>query len=294
TEDNGQSIVASLYAVKALMDLDIRPKRTVILAFVSDEETGSRYGLGWLIKEHPELFGKGDLVLVPDAGSSDGTFVEVAEKSILWLKVKCVGRQAHASTPHLGLNPYRVLVNYVSEFDKLLHSKYSLKDGLFNPPESTFEPTSGRTSSNTPNIIPGECEVIFDCRILPQYRLDDVLSDAEGLARRVEGRYTRVVDGETLPVIRLEVVERLDSPPPTPPDSLIVRLLERAIKELRGREVRVGGIGGGTFAAYFRRLGIPAVVWSTVDETAHQPNEYSKIENLVEDAKVMAALALLE
>ncbi|MCD6372386.1 MAG: M20/M25/M40 family metallo-hydrolase, partial [Thermococcus sp.] len=52
-------------------------------------------------------------------------------------------------------------------------------------------------------------------------------------------------------------------------------------------------IGGGTFAAYFRKLGIPAVVWATLDEMAHQPNEYAKIDNMVEDAKVMAALALL-
>jgi len=45
SEDNGQAIVSSLYAVKALMDLGIRPKRTVVLAFVSDEETGSKYGI---------------------------------------------------------------------------------------------------------------------------------------------------------------------------------------------------------------------------------------------------------
>jgi succinyl-diaminopimelate desuccinylase len=32
-------------------------------------------------------------------------------------------------------------------------------------------------------------------------------------------------------------------------------------------------------------------VWSTVDEIAHQPNEYAKIENLVNDAKIFAYLA---
>ncbi|WP_231434238.1 peptidase dimerization domain-containing protein [Candidatus Nanopusillus massiliensis] len=29
---------------------------------------------------------------------------EVAEKSILWIKVKVIGKQAHASTPDLGIN----------------------------------------------------------------------------------------------------------------------------------------------------------------------------------------------
>jgi succinyl-diaminopimelate desuccinylase len=68
-------------------------------------------------------------------------------------------------------------------------------------------------------------------------------------------------------------------------------MLREAIKETRGRDVKVGGIGGGTCAAYFRKAGIPAVVWSTIDEMAHQPNEYAKIDNMVNDAKVFAYLA---
>ncbi len=55
---------------------------------------------------------------------------------------------------------------------------------------------------------------------------------------------------------------------------------------------KVGGIGGGTCAAFFRREGMPAVVWSTIDETAHQPNEYANVANLVNDAKVFASLAI--
>lgn len=294
SEDNGQSMVASLYAVRALMSLGVRPKRTVVLAFVSDEETGSRHGLGWLVSNHPDLFRKDDLVLVPDAGNSEGTFIEVAEKSILWFRVKVRGKQVHASMPHLGFNPNGILSEYVSVLSRTLRERYSLRDDLYEPPVSTFEPTMWRSVSDAPNIIPGECEAVFDCRVLPNYSLDDVLRDARDLARELEDRYGRIVGGEKLPVVRVEVVERLDAPPPTPPDSLIVRLLARAVRELRGREPRIGGIGGGTFAAYFRKLGIPAVVWSTIDETAHQPNEYSKIDNMVEDSKIMAALTILE
>ncbi len=69
-------------------------------------------------------------------------------------------------------------------------------------------------------------------------------------------------------------------------------MLKKAIKELRGKDAKAGGIGGGTFAAYFRKLGIPAVVWATLDMTAHQPDEYAIIDNIVNDAKVMAYLAL--
>ncbi|WP_370456717.1 M20 family metallo-hydrolase [Thermococcus sp. 2319x1] len=293
SEDNGQSLVASLYAVRALMNLGIRPKRTIILAFVSDEETGSKYGLEWLMKEHPELFRKDDLVLVPDGGNEEGTFIEIAEKSILWMKIKVKGKQVHASMPELGLNAHRVAIDYAKALDDLLHEKYSARDELFDPPESTFEPTMGGNPSDAPNIAPGEHEVVFDCRVLPQYNLDDILNDAQELAEKIGEKYKKEVNGEVLPKIEIEVMQRLDAPAPTPRDSEIVKLLQKAIKEFRGKEPKIGGIGGGTFAAYFRKLGIPAVVWATLDETAHQPNEYAKIDNMVEDAKIMAALALL-
>jgi len=293
SEDNGQSLIASLYAVRALMNLGIRPKRTIILAFVSDEETGSKHGLEWLMKEHPEVFRKDDLVLVPDGGNEEGTFIEIAEKSILWMKIKVKGKQVHASMPGLGLNAHRVAIDYAKALDDLLHEKYNARDELFDPPESTFEPTMGDNPSDAPNIAPGEHEVVFDCRVLPQYNLDNILNDAQELAEEIKEKYRKEVNGKVLPEVRVEVLQRLDAPAPTPKDSEIVKLLQKAIKEFRGKDVKIGGIGGGTFAAYFRKLGIPAVVWATLDETAHQPNEYTKIDNMVEDAKIMGALALL-
>ncbi|RKX45053.1 MAG: diaminopimelate aminotransferase, partial [Thermotogae bacterium] len=206
SEDNGQSLVASLYAVRALMNLGIRPKRTIILAFVSDEETGSKYGLEWLIKEHPEIFRKDDLVLVPDGGNEDGTFIEIAEKSILWMKIKVKGKQVHASMPGLGLNAHRVAIDYAKALDDLLHEKYNARDELFDPPESTFEPTMGGNPSDAPNIAPGEHEVVFDCRVLPQYKLDDVLSDAQELAEEIKEKYRKEVNGKVLPEIEIEVL----------------------------------------------------------------------------------------
>jgi len=292
SEDNGQSLVSSLYAVKAMMNLGIRPKRTVVLAFVSDEETGSRYGIDWLMKNHPELFREDDLVLVPDGGNEDGTFIEVAEKGILWFRLRVKGQQVHASMPDRGLNAHRVALDLAYNLDRLLHEKYGERDELFDPPESTFEPTMGGNPADSPNIIPGEHTVTFDCRVLPGYGLDDVLKDVEKVAEAVKARHRRELDGKVLPEIEVEVLQREDAAPPTDPKSEIVRLLKEAIKELRGKDAKVGGIGGGTFAAFFRRRGIPAVVWATLDETAHQPNEYAKIDNMVEDAKVMAYLAL--
>lgn len=288
SEDNGQSIVSSLYAVKALMNLGLRPKKTVVLAFVSDEETGSEKGLKWLMGNHSELFRKDDLVIVPDGGNVDGSFIEVAEKSILWLRIKVVGKQVHASMPQKGMNAHRIALNLAYKLDKAFHEKYNAKDELFEPAISTFEPTMASNPADSPNIVPGEHTFIFDCRVLPNYKIDDILADAHNIAEELKKEF----QDENLPEIHFEVLQRLDAPIPTDPNSKIVQSLKEALINLRGTNPKIGGIGGGTFAAHFRKLGIPAVVWATLDEMAHQPNEYAKISNIVEDAKTIAYLAI--
>jgi succinyl-diaminopimelate desuccinylase len=74
-------------------------------------------------------------------------------------------------------------------------------------------------------------------------------------------------------------------------DSPITVRLKAALKQLRGLDAKAIGIGGGTVGAYFRRKGIHTAVWSTLDDMAHQPNEYCKIENMVNDAKVFVHVA---
>ncbi|MGC8939830.1 MAG: M20 family metallo-hydrolase [Candidatus Bathyarchaeia archaeon] len=283
SEDNGQSMIASIFAVKALRKLGITPKRTIALAFVADEEQGSKYGIQHLIEQ--KLFKKDDLIIVPDGGNEDGSFIEIAEKSALWLRIRTTGQQVHASRPHRGLNAHRVGMEYALALDKMLHEKYALKDSYFDPPESTFEPTKKEKNVDAVNIIPGEDITYFDCRILPSYDLEEILQKICFLAEEFQRK--------TKAKISIEVINKSAAPKPTDPNAKVVTMLKEAIKNTREIEPKVGGIGGGTCAAFFRKIGIPAVVWSTIDETAHQPNEYTKIQNLVEDAKVYAFLMTL-
>ena len=283
SEDNGQSMVASIFAVKALKNLGIRPKRTVALAFVSDEEQGSKYGIQHLIMQG--LFKKDDLIVVPDGGNENGSLIEIAEKSALWFRTRTIGKQTHASRPDKGLNAHRIGMEYALALDKMLHAKYSLKDEYFDPPESTFEPTKKDKNVDAVNIVPGEDITCFDCRVLPNYNIEEMLNDIHGLAEEFEKK--------TGAMIKIEILHKTVAPRPTDASAKIVSMLTEAIKKLRGVEPKVGGIGGGTCAAFFRKIDVPAVVWITIDETAHQPNEYTKIENIVNDAKIFAFVATM-
>lgn len=283
SEDNMQSAVASIFAVKALRSLGIKPKRTVALAFVADEEHGSKYGIQHLINQ--KLFKKEDLIIVPDGGKADGSFIEIAEKSALWFRIRTVGKQAHASRPGTGLNAHRIGMNFALALDRMLHEEFSDKDSYFDPPESTFEPTMKAKNVDAVNIIPGEDIVHFDCRLLPSYSVEEVEGKIEELATAF-GKKTGAQ-------ILIEPVQKSVAPKPTDAKAEVVTMLETAIRNVRGITPRIGGIGGGTCAAFFRKAEMPAVVWCTHDETAHQPNEYARIGNMIGDAKVFAFMATM-
>jgi succinyl-diaminopimelate desuccinylase len=292
-EDNGQALVSSLFAAKALIEGGENLKRSLGILLVSDEECGSKYGLEHVVSSTPELIKSKDLVVVPDGGMKDGLFIEVAEKSILWLKIVVEGKQVHASMPHKGFNAHRVGVQLSSNLDRILKNKYYSQDPLFDPPESTFELTMGHSSSDSPNIIPSRYEFVLDSRILPSYRVDEILDTVRSVINYIKEISEQEIDGEKYPKISMEVIQRSDAPDPTPSNSEVVEILKKSIITVKGAEPRVGGIGGGTVAAILRKRGIPATVWSTIDETAHQPDEYAVIDNMVADAKVFSLLPII-
>ncbi len=280
TSDDGQGVVSCMYALRALVESGITARYKVGLALVADEELGSRFGMQKLMEER-KLFGKRDMFVVPDSGNSDGSVIEIGEKGLLWLKITVNGRQVHASTPGLGVNAFRESIEFLHEVDVMLHSKYSKKNALFRPSMSTFEMTKHEKNVDSTNIVPGTDISYMDCRVLPDYRLDDVVKDV----REVAGRKTRA---------RIDVEEyvRDDPAPVTDANAEVVKLLESSITELRGIKPKKIGIGGGTCAAFPRKKGMQAAVWMTEQDVAHQPNEYARVGDMVADAKVFAHMAL--
>jgi succinyl-diaminopimelate desuccinylase len=281
-EDNQQDLVASLFAVKAFQQEGIRPSCNIGIALVADEETGSRKGIEYVLR-NSKAFRKDDLIVVPDAGNKDGTMIEVAEKGILWLKFRTIGQQTHASTPNKGINSFKAASFLITELESL-NKIFKDQDEIFEPPVSTFEPT--KKESNVPNIntIPGEDVFYLDSRVLPQFPLDEVDREIGKIVKKIESKFKVK--------IMVEDQQRAPAAPPTSPQAAVVSALRAAVREVYRVDAKPSGIGGGTVAALFRRAGYEAACWSRVDETAHQPNEYCHINNMVGDSKVFAHIFL--
>jgi succinyl-diaminopimelate desuccinylase len=283
TEDNQQSLTSSVFTAIAFLKTETQPEFDLGLILVADEETGSGRGLDYIIQNHPNLIKNHDLILVPDAGEPDGSMIEIAEKSIVWIKFTSKGKQTHASLPAKGINAFRAASNLVVRLNQL-HNIFGEKDDVFDPPLSTFEPT--KKEANVPNVntIPGEDVFYLDCRLLPHYKADDLLKEVRKICDGIEHDFNVKID--------IETPQLLQAPPATPMDSEIVERLKKAIKEIYDVDAKPMGIGGGTVAAVFREVNLPVAVWSTIDDVCHQPNEYAVISNMVNDAKVFAHVCL--
>lgn len=282
-EDNGQSLVSSLFALRELKRLEVDLPFGVGLWLVSDEEFGSDYGIKYLLTQ--DHFRRDDLVVVPDSGTPGGADIEIAEKGLLWFKVTVLGKQVHASVPSKGMNAHRIGMNLAADLDETLHNKYRKEDSLFREIRSTFEPTMIEANVANVNTIPGIDVFYFDCRVLPAYDLDGVISQVKKMIRACEKEY-----GAT---IHLDVVQSDSAGPATSEKSEVSNLLAEAVKRTIGKKPSFVGIGGLTVGNLFRKKGIPTAVWSTIDEVAHEPNEYCRIRNLINDTKVFAALPLV-
>jgi succinyl-diaminopimelate desuccinylase len=282
-EDNQQGLCSSVLAFLALKKAGIAPPRTVKLLFAADEENGSAYGIIWLIKNHQNLFRKNDTALIPDGGDSTGASIEIAEKNLVWARFTTQGKQAHGSRPDQGANAFLAASDLAVALHYGLSQKFSARDPLFEPDYSTFQPT--KKEANVPNIntIPGEDVFYMDMRILPQYSVKEVLAEVDRIKVGVEAKYGVKVS-YTAP-------QSAESHP-TSAEAPLVKALSRCVEEVYQVKTRTIGIGGGTVGACLRNGGIDSAVWCRIAETAHQPNEYALIDNILGDAKVMALLMM--
>jgi succinyl-diaminopimelate desuccinylase len=280
-EDNQQGLVASVFAALAFLEQGIVPERTIKLLFVADEECGSTYGIQYLLKS-ADLFRPGDYIIIPDGGLPDGSMIEVAEKNICWLKIITTGKQTHGSTPDSGANAFLAACELALRIKDLESTVFSARNPLFEPDRTTLSPT--KKEANVPNVntIPGDDVFYVDMRILPVYPVASVLEAVSALMAEIAPRH-RVS-------MRYEIVQSHESRA-TAPDAPVVAALTEAVRSVYGVTARPMGIGGGTVGAYLRNAGHACVVWARMDETAHQPDEYTLLDNLKGDAKVFCLLA---
>jgi acetylornithine deacetylase/succinyl-diaminopimelate desuccinylase-like protein len=230
-----------LYAFIMLHRQKVPLTRDVLLMFVPDEEVGGGLGAEWMRKNHYAELDPEYVIDEGGFGSRDmftaGKLVfgiSVAEKKIMWLKLRAEGVAGHGSQPH-GQNPNEHLMRALARLfaEPVAAAPFPivdtmkqrigapLADNKFNNAiqRSTISLTSLRSGVGDPpkvNVIPSVAEATLDCRLLPGTTGAQWIKEIE----------RRLAD----PTIKIEVVNEGEDPSVSSQDTPLYRALESAIK----------------------------------------------------------------
>ncbi|MGB3370891.1 MAG: M20/M25/M40 family metallo-hydrolase [Rhodococcus sp. (in: high G+C Gram-positive bacteria)] len=260
------------------------PPRTIMFAFLADEENGGRWGSQWLVQNRPDLF-EGVTEAVGEVGGfsltvarPDGTekrlyMVETAEKGLGWMKLTAKARAGHGSFLHdenavtylaeavakLGNHTFPLVISdSVAEFLAAVAEETGLD---FDPASPDLDGTLqklgsiarivGATLRDTAN--PTMLEAGYKANVIPQS------AEAVVDCRVVPGRqaeFEREVDELIGPNVEREWITKLDSYETTFDGHLVDAMNDAVLAhDENGRTVPYM-LSGGTDAKAFAKLGI--------------------------------------
>lgn len=282
-EDNHQGLVAVMLAVKALMDNKIRPSVNIGIVLAADEENGSDYGMRYVVKNHPNIFGKKDSFVIPDYDTPEGTDIDIEEKNILRLRIDTKGKAAHGAYPIKGKNAFVAGSAAVLALKDGLNKKFNKNNKIYNIPFSTFEPTKKDANIPSINAVPAVDTFYMDCRVLPFYTFKQIKAEAQRIVNRVAKAHGVKITVSSL----MEIAAA-----PTRSSSAVAKCMADAVETVLKKPARFVGISGATIAQILRGRGLPCVVMGKADKTLHSPNEYSKISDTIKEAKMLSYVML--
>ena len=270
--DTKGSLVAMVESLRLLEGIPRSERATVVMVGGIDEEAGGT-GAQALVEAHPEI----EIAVV---GEPTGLEVATAHKGVVRFEIATIGMPAHSSKPHLGHNAIhamsRVLDSLETEYIPALDP-----DGhhLVGPATLTVTTIEGGAGIN---VVPAECVIGLDRRVIPGEDHDDLLAGFDELLGRLEG----VQVERRNPFM---ITSALD----TPLDAPVVQALLGAREQVTGRRAQPIGVTYGTDASCFDPAGISCVIFGpgSIDQ-AHSDEEWVGIEETARAAEILAQTAM--
>lgn len=274
-------IACSILAALLLAEMRDGWSGEVVVTLAGDEESMGPLGTQFLLEKFPDAHG--DAMITGDAGSPD--VLRFGEKGLIWIDVEAEGKAAHGAHVHLGVNAIERLMSALVEVFKLRDLPVPLPADVARAIEdaaSVSEAISGKGESETlrrvtvncgvfqggtlRNIMPAAASATLDIRLPAgmtiaeiEQRLAVIFTERKGVRHRVSRRF---------------------EPLWSDPQHEIVRYLQRAGHEVRGRTPVVNYRVGGSDARLYRQRNVPSYVCGLTPYNMGAPDEYVDLNEL--------------
>lgn len=258
--DTKGGLAAMMHALVELHAEGFVPSCDVVLAAAMDEE----YAYRGAVHLCENIAADAAIVAEPTE-----LRLVIASKGCLRWRVVVAGRAAHSSRPQLGVNAITRMARLIVrlEEDTSLHRVHHPLVG-----EPTLNVGVIRGGAQV-NIVPEECSMEIDRRLIPGEEPPEVRSRYEQISESLRASF---------PDVRVTHVHLLeDWPMETSTDTAIVRATRRALERL-GLPGGAIGVPFGSDASKFNRAGIPSIVLGpgSIDQ-AHTASEYVSLDQVL-------------
>lgn len=259
-------LAAMMHAVAAIHRSGKLPPCDVWLAATADEE----YSYRGILKFCEGLRADAAIVAEPT-----DLRVVVATKGCLRWRVTITGRAAHSSKPHLGVNAITHMARYILALEEEQQALRSQEHPLLGSPTLNVGVIQGGAQVN---IVPDECFIEIDRRLIPGEAVSVVQHRYDVLADKLRRQYPGLNVSQS-PLLA-------DWPMETPADSHIVKVARSALQSL-GLDGEPTGVPFGSDASKLARIGIPSIILGpgSIDQ-AHTEDEFIHVDSVIQAATV--------
>lgn len=262
--------------------LQNRPKRPIHLAFSFDEEVGC-VGVSFMLDELQKRGIQPDGCVVGEPTSMQ---VIIAHKGINLYRCCVHGKAAHSSLTPQGCNAIehaaRLICHIRDMADRM--KAQGPYDHLYDVPFTTLT-TNQIQGGIASNILPEQCEFVYEFRNLPGMSPANIQSHIEDYVRsdllpRMQTEYAQA---------RVDITSTAQAPALEADEQAAITQLVRALTgDSQQRKVAFA-----TEAGHFQHIGIPTVVCGPGSiEQAHKPDEFIEISQMQACEQFLRKLAL--
>ncbi|MGG3468539.1 ArgE/DapE family deacylase [Neobacillus pocheonensis] len=278
TDSKGR-LTAYIMAAVALKRSGIPFNGDIIIAATCDEETGGVLGAGYVTDQQ---LVSGEMVVVEGYSNK----IVRAMAGVLQLRIKSIGRPAHAAFKWKGINA-------VEKMAKVIQGLTILQEQLKNEPSkidgmNCTNVNVGVINGGTKvNVVPGSCEIEVDFRVIPEHSLDDTYNRVYTMIEKLQ------LEDPEMNIHVERVPDFQTNPTVTEASSPLIEELQAAIQEVTGTTLPVVGMLGQSDTRWFIQNGIPGINFGpgTNNNNIHGYDEFMDIEDLIQTTKILTVLA---
>jgi acetylornithine deacetylase/succinyl-diaminopimelate desuccinylase family protein len=263
-------VAGMLVALRRLAAVRESWSGSVVMHVVPDEEPGGQEGAELLLAQGLIA---GDAAIVTEPSELR---VFRAQKGNIFAAIRVTGRSAHGSMPQHGDNAVSRAVRLAIDLEERLAPRLrTRRHPLLGSATLSVNTIAGGTRTN---VVPDECVLTVDRRIVPGETLADARAELEAFV----GDRARIT------------YEHAGAAFDTPEDHWLVRAAVEAVRQVHGFDPPIGGLVGSSDARYYASgAGIPTIIVGPgAMDQAHVPDEWVDVERLGLSVRLYRRLAL--